>query len=41
MNKMRDINISFNKKLKLILQVRDTFGTSKYESITETPELYN
>jgi outer membrane receptor protein involved in Fe transport len=31
----------FNKKLKVTLQVRDIFGTSKYESITETPELYN
>ncbi|MGM0650848.1 MAG: TonB-dependent receptor domain-containing protein [Bacteroidota bacterium] len=31
----------FDKKLKVTLQVRDIFGTAKYESYTETPELYN
>ncbi|MFO7879926.1 MAG: TonB-dependent receptor domain-containing protein [Bacteroidota bacterium] len=30
-----------DKKLKITMQVRDIFGTSKYESYTETPELYN
>src|SRR6056297_580940 len=30
-----------SKKLQLTLQVRDVFGTSKYESTTETSDLYN
>jgi outer membrane cobalamin receptor len=30
-----------NKRLKVTLQVRDIFGTAKYESITEAPDFYN